>query len=137
MLNESQWRIPSARGKWIKLADGQKWMLREPVLEFRAVVDESGVATFEKKAAVDPLIDRYVAATEAIDEAEALLNVALSLLEPNYDLTRRELVTLLPWRKDEDNQAMWQEIANLALGVAPKPTPVGSEPPSLPTGSPG
>lgn len=135
MPDEAQWRRPGAHGREIVLADGQKWLFRPPVLELRATVDESGVARFSEKIRVDPLIDRFVEAEpNTLEETEALLNVALAMLQPNYDLTPIEMVNLLVWRNDDANAAMWRAIGEHALGIAPKPTPVGSAPPSSPTG---
>jgi hypothetical protein len=129
---EKRWRKPEASGIPITLADGEAWLFPRPKVGLSALVDSTGRPRFAQKstrsfgADYDALVDAFIEADDGVNEAEALLALAVDLLGRNYDLAPSELVTLLPrWFDDDANQEMWRAIADAALGRAPKPTPVG------------
>ena len=116
----------------IKLGDGNEWLFPKPKVGLSAEVAPDGRLRFaDKKSrsfgpAYDELVDAFLESEDGVTEAEALLALAVDLLKRNYDLTPAEFAALLPrWFDDDENKEMWAEIANVALGKSPKPTPVG------------
>jgi hypothetical protein len=132
-LDEEALRRPEfVEGEPIELGDGQSWHFPRPVLELYPVPGPDGRLRFDGVRRsfgedYDRKLDAFVAAT-GLDEMNAALEVAVDLLDRNYDLTPEDYGSLLRWRPgDEENAAMWQAIADVALGRdAPKPTAVGS-----------
>lgn len=133
MIDEARWRRADAVGEPVTLSDGQTWLFRRPLITFRPIVEHGKVA-FDTTGSFDPLIEAYIDAEPGTpDELNALLNLAVEMLRPNYDLTTEELVRPLVWRNDPEIKDMWRAISDVALGVAPKASAVGSESPSSPT----
>ena len=86
---EHERRKPGARGRLIQLADGQPWLLAEPV--FRPT--STGVSTPD----VDSAIDRFHEQIVLDDDVSLadILAVARALLLTNYNLTADEVAELL------------------------------------------
>lgn len=120
------------RGVAIELADGQAWHFPRPLLGLLPEEADDGSVRFGERArcvfgaAYDALVDAFLEADDGRAEVDALLALAVDLLRRNYDLPAGALRALLPRVPDLDsNTRMWRAIADLALGRAPKPTPVG------------
>lgn len=132
MIDEASRRRPGASGVPVMLGDGKEWLLPRPVLGFAPEFGEDGSVRFGEKPvrsfgpAYDALVDAFVETDDGVAEANALLALAVDLLRRNYTVSPADLVVLLPrWFGDEANAEMWREIAGVALGRAPKPTPAG------------
>ena len=130
--NERDCRRPEfAGGTPITLGDGQEWTLPRPRLSLVPEVVEGRVRFADKMRhgfgpEYDDLVDAFVESEEGLPQMNALLALAANLLLANYDLNPASLVELLPRRLgDEANTEMWRTIRDLAIGIAPKPTPVG------------
>lgn len=142
-MNEQELRKPEwVEGVWITLGDDQSWCLPKPVVFQRAtrfrrkiVTGPDGASSLGMPIPIDA--DPYFAKMaelfllEDVDYLNALLNLAAILLRHNYDLDDDALGDLLIFEHDEDgqqtdaNREMWLAIRDVAIGNAPKPTPVG------------
>jgi hypothetical protein len=133
ILNELAKRLPGFKpGKPITLADGQAWHFPKPMLTLFPAIDETAALSFCKskwlyRDSTDELVDKVFAAETFVDEANALLTLAVRLLCRNYDLDAEALIALLPWSLDDESpDPMWVEIIDLVLGRASKRTASGS-----------
>ena len=132
-MRESDCRRPAfADGVPIVLADGQPWTFPRPLLGLFPERGDDGALRFGEKARFnfgrdyDGLVDELLAADDGKAEATALLQLAADLLSRNYAVPADGLCSLLPRLIGCDRNAeMWREIADVALGRGPKPTPVG------------
>jgi hypothetical protein len=134
--DEQSLRRPGfAGGEAIVLGDGQSWSFPRPVVAaYRPVFADDGTVAWLPGHQFGP---EYDALADALDEAEdshaeitALARLARHLLAINYDLPNAAYSGLLPWVRPgspahEANAEMWRSVAAVALGVGPKPSPVG------------
>lgn len=138
MLSESALRRPEwVEGEPITLADGQVWHFPRPVLgDFGFARDETGNTYLTRNwtwgQEYTRLVDAYLA-SDGVETRVALFDLAYDLLSRNYAVAVDDCRTLLTVVVGDDdrarvNDAMWSTIAAVALGRAPKVTPVGSEP---------
>lgn len=124
-----------AEGVEVKLWDGQIWTLPRPVLSgFYPKRKHDG--TFEASTGFqfgpeyDRLLDAFIDSTDGLERMGLLFSLAAYLLGRNYDVADADLPRLL-YRvvaddpRQEENFEMWQILSDIALGNAPKPTPVG------------
>jgi len=138
-LDEKALRRPEfAEGVAIRLSDGQEWTLPRPLVSGwypRRGADGRMlmVRGFDQGAEYDDLTDAYV----DLDESDVggqiclLATMAAHLLQLNYSLTDADLKRLLRFGSASvpgGDSEMWGKIAAVALGNAPKPTPVGEPP---------
>jgi len=88
-LLEQKRRKPDARGRLIRLADGQLWMLAQPT--FRLSSGSLSTPDFDEQ------IDRFHEQVMLGDDVALadILEVARTLLLTNYDLTNEEVADLL------------------------------------------
>lgn len=119
-------------GSPIKLADGQTYHFRRPIVEFRLTFD-GGKVKFGESPRLGTgtaetfgdewygLLDDFQQAEEQDDRLNAYGALAVYLLRLNYDLADAEVVSLLPFATaDEENQAMWSELMDVASGNGKK-----------------
>lgn len=133
-LDEAALRRPEfVEGEPIVLADGQEWTFPKPVLELYPIPGPDGRLRFEGLRRsfgedYDRKIDAFADSPPA-ESLNALLDLAVDLLDRNYTLQPADYGVLLCWRPgDEDNEAMWHAITEVAMGRdAPKAGAVGSE----------
>jgi hypothetical protein len=88
-LTEHERRKPGARGRLVRLADGQPWLLAEPT--FRPT--STGLTTPDVDAEIDLFYEQIVLGDD-IPLAD-IMAVARTLLLANYDLTDVEVAELL------------------------------------------
>jgi hypothetical protein len=134
-------RAEFSEGRKIRLADGQEWTVPKPWLRFYAKrgndgkIGLGGGMTWGSDYNV--LLDEYAESgdDDFYERLTVQFRMASLLLLQNYDLTDKQLESLLVLEPDnEDNRAMWQDdILPLVLGIAPKPSADGSATPSSPT----
>lgn len=140
VLNELALRRPEfVEGVTITLSDGQAWAFPLPVVvdyyprrgpDGKAYVSQG----FDLGPVYDDLLEQYVAAEDPATELAVLAALAFELLARNYTLTFQDLRHLLRIKppghpEREANNAMWGAVADTVVGVAPKPSPVGSSSP--------
>jgi hypothetical protein len=132
-LNEqAQRRAEFAGGVPVQLGDGQEWTLPKPGLLLRPEFGPDGRPTFGKARPswgedYEAKVDAFLEATDGYDQIVALLVLAVDLLMRNYSLDDGAIGQLLPRiLGDEANDAMWEAVRDVALGVGPKATPAGS-----------
>ena len=129
---EEYLRKPRAKGVPIKLGNGQEWLFAKPKVGIAPRRLDDGSFGFDRTKAVvvqgdryGQLLDSYIEA-DPTTELDCLLNCAVELLKPNYLAIEHQLAEILPkWFGDEENDAMWKAIAEVVIGRAPKPSPVG------------
>jgi hypothetical protein len=142
-LDEEALRRPEfVRGVPIRLADGQDWQFPKPTIDLFPVVGQGGQVAVGGAPTFDVQYDELVEAffrARALGPAEqlqALFALGVDLLARNYDLRPEDYRRLLRFHAGhEAYEAMWQGILDVALGAAPKASPVGAGPSSWPTGS--
>ncbi|WP_422928357.1 hypothetical protein [Singulisphaera sp. PoT] len=131
-------------GTPVTLADGQQWILRNPLVIFEAH-DESDTGwrsslTLEGRDDYQSLLDRrkeMFASTEdgmvkLADAASVELPIARALLTANYDLTSAQLNKLLRFIYDDPSgrhplARLRDDVMGVATGVGPKHSPDGSD----------
>jgi hypothetical protein len=151
-LDERALRRPDfVPGMPVRLADGQQWELRRPLVCFEP---HDGPVGFRTCLSLDgdddfqELIDRRDAAFAdgARAEIAAVAGVELAigrrLLLANYDLTPDQVRRLLRFAYDRDNNPegvrIRDEVLDVAYGNGPKPSPDGIDASPMPSGeSPG
>lgn len=140
---ETEVRKPGwVEGVWITLADDQKWCFPKPVVLPKATkfkrkleLGPDGAASLGMPIPIDSdpffsLIARMLI-SEDMDYLNALLNAGAILLRHNYELDDDQIGDLLCFETDASdkqttaNGQMWASIRDVAMGVSPKPTPVG------------
>jgi hypothetical protein len=134
MLDEKALRKPGwSEGEWVTLCDGKAWCFPRIILDLGPEIGEDGSVDLGKPRpslddAYDRLLDAYIASNNALEEARALMRIAVHLLGFNYDLTPGDYRVLLRRRiGDQANLEIWRAIAEVAIGNdAPKPTAAGS-----------
>jgi hypothetical protein len=134
-LDEAALRRPEwTEGVSVVLCDGQTWHLPRPELgDFYFVRGDDGKTVARRGstfgADYEALLDLYMDAETGADQAVALYDLAVALLARNYDLPAdlRTILRVVPSGSPgrDDNEAMWETIAEAALGRVPKATPVG------------
>lgn len=143
MLDEKTLRREGwTEGPKVKLRDGQEWTFPRPWMTLFPGRDEQGnIAIYNVDLyGVDHLeeLDRFheLGEEDGFARTAIILTLASRLLLLNYDLTDRQLRSLLPMelRGDADNSA-WEAVRGVVFGQSPKPGDVGSDAPSSPTGS--
>jgi hypothetical protein len=138
-LDEKALRRPEFQeGVPVTLSDGQAWHFPRPVLAgFGFTRGADGrtrlVRSFDAPDGFDRLVDAFVNAEGPSEEAVALADLAYDLLSRNYSLSFADCRPLLRLAAAGDpgaagSDAMWSEIADVAMGRGPKPTPAGSAP---------
>lgn len=138
MLDEKEFRKPYwVDGEWIALGDGGRWSFPRPRVRIEPLVSDDGTTvafgrqkpTFDRR--YDDLVEAFLMADDGTDQGNAILRLAVDLLRRNYDLAGEHYATLLPWiEDDEQNAEMWEAIADVAFGRAPKRTASGSASPA-------
>jgi hypothetical protein len=117
----------------IILADGKAWHFPKPQAIGFIFVRVDGKTKLKRGFGwgepYEKLVDAYVVSTTVSEEAVALFDLALYLLERNYAITFDDLRHLLhKARSDEPeetraaNEAMWRTISDVALGNSPQPS---------------
>jgi hypothetical protein len=141
-LDEVALRRPCfTSGVPIRLADGQHWQFPKPTIDLFPVVRADGEVAVGAAATFDVGYDERIEAffrarvLGPAEQLQALFALAVDLLSRNYDLELGDYRRLLRFHAgNEGYEAMWQEILDVALGAAPKASPVGAGPSSSPTG---
>ncbi len=139
-LDEAALRRPEwVEGVAIRLADGAEWHFPKPLFELFPVVAENGSVELGGKptfdAGYDDLLESYLASVDPLDRVKALFALAVDLLKRNYTLAPADYQRLLRFHgPNTTHQATWAQIASVATGSSPKPSPVGDAPTSAPTG---
>ena len=132
MFDEKALRKPGfAPGVSIKLGDGQEWTFRRP--RIRWYPSRSGGTTKTRAAGAnefgpecDELLGVFFGDVESTvwDFPTARFELAIRLLEPNYDLTDEHFRELLWFERDDPaSTEMWSAIGSVIAGNSPKPTP--------------
>lgn len=142
-LDEKALRRESfTEGHKVTLADGQEWTFPKPILRFFPARTEDGRTIMGAEHGYDQAYEGLrdelieVASVDVYNSTRIQVEIAGLLLLRNYDLSNKHLRTLLPLIPDDDaNDEMWANLVPVIMANPPKPTPVGSEPPSWPTGS--
>lgn len=124
-----------AGGVPIMLSDGRAWTFPRPEMSdlyFRPGPDGKPALaaglTFGPE--YEELVEEYLAADDGAAELKALAALAMDLLSRNYALGPADFRALLRVRRagdpgEAENRAMWEAIADVALGRGPKPMPIG------------
>jgi hypothetical protein len=109
-LIEHRRRRPGARGRLVKLADGQPWLLAEPTYR----PGPSGLTCPD----VDPQIDRFHEQIILGDELSLIdvFAVARSLLLGNYELADDEVANLLEVEPGEEAEALARAVLESLFG---------------------
>lgn len=121
-------------GTPVMLADGQEWHLRCPVLHFEPHESDSG---FRACVTLDPgddfqqLVDAWHGTFNDEGEASGVdivgteLKIGQRLLLANYDLTPKQVASLLHFAYDPDRNptasAIRTAVMEVAMGNGPKP----------------
>jgi hypothetical protein len=110
-LIEHRRRKPGARGRLVKLADGQPWLLAEPT--FRPGL--SNLTTPH----VDREIDRFYEQVILGDDLSLrdVLGVARTLLLENYELGDDEVAALLEIEPGEEAEALAKAVLESLFGT--------------------
>jgi len=143
-LDEVALRAPGfTPGVPIRLADGQEWSFPKPVVKLCPVLDDDGAVSIGGVPSFGPDYDDLVEAWYAShslgppDQIKAMFALGVDLLKRNYTLTPADLRRLLRFHgADAADQQTWEQIADVATGKSPKPSPAGGAPSSAPAGSP-
>lgn len=137
LLDEKSLRRPGFDpGRAVKLEDGQLWSIPCPLIEWAPDFDLAGEVQLASMTTFGPEFDQLIADVENAelkgDEARALFRLARNLLDRNYDLRPEHYRTLLRYQTDSQLGVVSSlgEIYGIARGIAPKPTPAGSDSPS-------
>ncbi len=142
MLEQDLRKDGWVEGEWITLGDDQAWCLPKPVVfkaatrfKRRIEVGDGGAARLGMAIPIDS--DPYfgmlarLLISEDVDYLNVLLNLAATLLKFNYNIDDDAIGDMLYFEHDEAgnqtvaNRDMWSKIRDVAMGVGPKPTPVG------------
>jgi hypothetical protein len=109
-LSEALRRRPGARGRIVKLADGQPWLLAEPVFQ-------SGSASLTTPD-VDREIDRFHEQIVLGDDLSVVdvFSVARRLLLANYELHDDEVAELLEVEPGEEAEALAGAVLESLFG---------------------
>ncbi|WP_422931383.1 hypothetical protein [Singulisphaera sp. PoT] len=143
LLDEADYRRADfVPGEPVKLADGQVWQLRRPVIVFEAW-DESDTGwrsslSVEGTDDYQSLLDRRTALFKAAQEtgtyrlAEAAaveLPIARRLLLANYDLDNSQVNKLLRFVYEEQHPlaTVRDDVMEVAVGSGPKRSPDGDD----------
>lgn len=112
---EADRRRASADGQPFRLADGQEWLFATP----RYQPASPGLV----HPAIAPLIDRIFADSilrRSIQVADVEA-AAIALLRENYDLSSREIASLLAFESEDDWQRLCQHVVALLFGSDDRP----------------
>lgn len=125
MVDEKERRRADWReGTEVRLGNGQGWHLRHPPYRRAARPAPGGGYEFSelRRPRFDDLMEAMLDAEEGMVQINTALNIAVLMLEQNYDLTADDVAELLPWAHgDESNVEMWQAILGIAAGnLVPK-----------------
>jgi hypothetical protein len=118
----------------VVLADGQAWHFPKPTIDlFPAIGPDGKVTDLAGKPSFGPeyddLMDAFHQAATPADQLKALFALAVDLLGRNYDFSPTDYERLLRYRAgDPACESTWQKVVDVALGIAPKASPVGGAP---------
>lgn len=121
-IDESALRRTEFRaGQAVELADGQSWSIPCPTVDYVPTFGPEGQVGVELVSSFGPLFDRKVQilrdADTTADEAVAFFNLAVDLLDRNYDLGPDHYRTLLRYRPgDQERNRPLGEIFQIAIG---------------------
>jgi hypothetical protein len=132
MFDEKALRKPTfAPGVEVKLGDGQEWTMRRPRIRWYPTRSNGATKTratgsHELGPESDELLGVFFGDVESTtwDFPTARFELAIRLLEPNYDLTDEHYRELLWFERDDPaSTEMWSAIGAVIAGNSPKPTP--------------
>jgi len=133
MLDEKGLRKPGfSDGYPVTLADGQVWVFPGPRLRLHprigadGRVEIAGGRTFgpEMDSKLDVLFSASDDGSGGWDRLGVQFEVVVRLLLANYDLAPVDVETLLVYEPgDPASDQRWDEILEVVLGAAPKPSP--------------
>lgn len=130
LLDEASLRTTTYRGDVpIVMADGQTWHLPRPLVEFSPEPTPEGGWSFGPRgvnfgAAYLDKLEAVHAAEGGVEEANAVLILAVDLIRRNYALADADIRPLLAFRPDDEaNAEMWRLILEVAAGTGPKTSP--------------
>jgi hypothetical protein len=109
----------------VVMADGQKWYLPRPYVEFCPRFEGGRLVTIGAETHLGPEFDLLTAAAEPSEAGSvtygALLDLGAFLLRWNYHLADEQLGQLLRYRKgDAATVERFEQILDVASGHAPK-----------------
>ena len=103
-------RKPGARGRPVRLADGQPWLLAEPIYRPRP----EGLTTPDVDAAIEQFYERIVLGEEiALSD---VLAAARSLIRANYELTDAEVAALVEVDAGPEAEALARAVLDSLFG---------------------
>lgn len=117
------------------LCDGQTWYLPHPKVRLRPALVDGKVVPKTEHSFGPEYLEKVEAYYRSLDEEvsagadefmSALLDLAVSLVRRNYDMTFEEVASILYFEIsepiDETNRAMQEALRTTALGQAQKKT---------------
>lgn len=137
MLDERSLRRPTfTEGHQVALGDGQEWTFPKVVLRLVPRLDPDGSIKVgegppygaDYQVELNRLLDGCDDTPEGrYREIEAMMQLAAKLLLRNYDLSFDQLSALLYYDVDGSTAEMWRALDRVVVGLAPKPSAVGSD----------
>ena len=130
MLDERALRKPEfSEGHRVVLADGQEWTFPKPRIRFKpricdGKVEIGGGPSFGPE--FDDQLDILFGIVEAepIERLRVKFEMAIRLLQANYELTDSDLGELLELEPgDASNDERWKQITRVVMAISPKPSP--------------
>ena len=120
-----------SEGYKVKLADGQEWTFPKPRLRFRPWIDLDGRVKVSGGPSFGPEYDGSLDVLFGVVEAEPIerlrvkFEMAVRLLQANYELTAAALAELLVLEPgDEGSNTCWDQLTSAIMGIGPKRSPV-------------
>jgi hypothetical protein len=131
MLDERALRKPGfSEGYKVTLADGQEWTFPKPRIRFRPKIGPDGRVGVGGGPSFGPEYDGSMDVLFGIVEAEPIerlrvkFEMAIRLLQANYELTDSDLGELLELEPgDAANDERWKQITRVVMAISPKPSP--------------
>ena len=130
-LDERALRKPGfSEGYGVVLADGQTWIFPKPRIRFRPKIGADGRVEVGGGPGFGPEYDQQIDVLYGMTEAEPIeqlrvrFEVAVRLLQSNYELTSDQLSELIVYEaEDEAAQDQWVQLSRVIMGISPKPSP--------------
>lgn len=121
----------------VRMADGQEWILPKPRVRFAPSDDGFAVVLAGAGDAFNAVSSAYYAALDRPMDDErnihiirAELDLAMALIQRNYDVTPQEMAGVLQFSYDETDEEAYrirEQTMDVALGRGKKPLGATSE----------
>ena len=130
-LDETALRKPGfAEGYKVRLADGQEWTFPKPRFRFRPKIGPDGRVEVGGGPSFGPEYDQQfevlfgVVESDGFEQLRVKLEMAVRLLQSNYELTANDLAELLVLEPgDQASEDRWDELVRVLMGLGPKLSP--------------